>query len=99
MTYVTSRAAPEVSVVVPARNEEVCLGACLESLAAQHGIEFEIIVVDDDSSDATAAIARSFANVHVITADPLRPGWCGKQNACATGARVAHGEWLLFTDA
>ncbi len=51
---------PVVSVIVPARNEEACLGACLESLVAQTGIAFEIIVVDDDSSDRTAEIARSF---------------------------------------
>jgi glycosyltransferase involved in cell wall biosynthesis len=48
------------SVIVPARNEEACLTACLESLVAQTGINFEIIVVDDDSNDRTAAIARSF---------------------------------------
>ncbi len=50
-----------VSIIVPARNEEVSLAACLESLAAQSGIGFEIIVVDDDSTDRTAEIARSFA--------------------------------------
>ena len=49
-----------VSVVVPARNEEASLGACLESLVAQSGIDFEIIVVDDGSTDRTAEIARSF---------------------------------------
>src|SRR5438876_7053711 len=52
---------PAVSVIVPARNEEACLGACLESLVAQTGINFEIIVVDDDSTDRTAEIARSFS--------------------------------------
>ena len=52
---------PVVSVIVPARNEEACLAICLESLVAQRGIEFEIIVVDDASDDRTAEIARSFA--------------------------------------
>ena len=52
---------PRVSIIVPARNEEACLGSCLESLVAQTGIAFEIIVVDDDSTDHTAEIARSFA--------------------------------------
>jgi glycosyltransferase involved in cell wall biosynthesis len=52
---------PVVSIIVPARNEEISLGACLESLAAQSGISLEIIVVDDDSTDRTAEIARSFA--------------------------------------
>ena len=49
-----------VSVIVPARNEETCLGACLESLVEQSGIDFEVIVVDDGSTDRTAEIAKSF---------------------------------------
>jgi glycosyltransferase involved in cell wall biosynthesis len=53
---------PVVSIVVPARNEEACLGTCLESLVAQTGISFEIIIVDDASTDRTAEIARSFVN-------------------------------------
>lgn len=52
---------PIVSVIVPARNEEACLGRCLESLVSQEGIPFEIIVVDDASTDRTGEIARSFA--------------------------------------
>jgi glycosyltransferase involved in cell wall biosynthesis len=56
------RSNPVVSIIVPARNEEVCLGACLESLVAQTRIDYEIIVVDDASSDRTAEIARSFVN-------------------------------------
>ena len=48
----------EVSIIVPARNEEANLGACLESLTAQTGVAFEIIVVDDGSTDQTLAIAR-----------------------------------------
>ena len=92
-------AAPQVSIIVPARNEEAGLAVCLASLCAQQGVSCEIIVVDDHSSDATAAIARSFPGVRVVTADPLPVGWCGKSNACATGARQAAGRWLLFTDA
>jgi len=88
-----------VSVIVPARNEEASLRACLESLLAQVGIEFEIIVVDDGSTDGTRAIAQSFPDVRVITPGPLPPGWTGKNNAVAAGAREARGEWLLFTDA
>lgn len=53
---------PVVSVIVPARNEEACLGICLESLATQSGVRFEIIVVDDASTDRTTEIARSFAD-------------------------------------
>jgi glycosyltransferase involved in cell wall biosynthesis len=88
-----------VSVIVPARNEEACLGTCLESLVAQTGVSFEIIVVDDESTDRTREIAQSLRGVRVINAAPLRPGWSGKNNALVAGAAEARGEWLLFTDA
>ena len=91
--------APTVSIIVPARNEEACLGACLESLVAQKGVQFEIIVVDDGSTDHTRAIAESFPGVRVISAPPLAAGCSGKCNAAQAGADVALGEWLLFTDA
>jgi glycosyltransferase involved in cell wall biosynthesis len=87
-----------VSVIVPARNEEDCLGACLGSLLAQTGVPLEIIVVDDGSSDRTRAIAEAFG-VTVISPGPLPPGWCGKSNAAWAGAGIARGAWLLFTDA
>src|SRR5437660_6856662 len=90
---------PSVSVIVPARNEEASLRACLESLLAQVGIEFEIIVVDDGSTDGTRGIAQSFPDVRVIEPGPLPPGWTGKNNAVTAGAREAQGRWLLFTDA
>ena len=88
-----------MSVIVPARNEESCLGACLESLVAQSGIAFEIIVVDDASTDRTRAIAQSFSGVTVIAPGPLPPRWTGKNNAVTAGVKVARGSWLLFTDA
>ncbi len=91
--------APLVSVIIPARNEEASLGACLESLAAQQEIACEIIVVDDASTDRTRAIAQSFAGVRVVEPGPLPAGWSGKSNAAAAGARGARGSWLLFTDA
>jgi glycosyltransferase involved in cell wall biosynthesis len=90
---------PVVSVIVPARNEEDCLGRCLQSLVAQDGVEFEVIVVDDHSTDRTGQIARSFQAVRVLQAAPLPDGWTGKSNALVCGAKVARGEWLLFTDA
>lgn len=90
---------PTVSVIVPARNEEACLGACLESLVAQTDVGFEIIVVDDGSSDRTRDIAQSFPAVRVVDAGALRPGWTGKNNALVMGAAEACGMWLLFTDA
>ena len=100
-------ARPLVSVIVPARNEEPCLGACLQSLVSQSpanaatGKSVEIIVVDDHSTDRTREIALSFsaAGVRVVDAPPLPVGWTGKNNAVAAGAKVAAGQWLLFTDA
>ena len=91
--------APQVSVIIPARDEEAALGACLESLVSQSGIDFEVIVVDDHSMDRTREIAQSFAKVQVMEAGPLPKGWTGKNNAVATGAGAARGQWLLFTDA
>ena len=90
---------PTVSIIVPARNEEASLGRCLESLVAQAGVRFEIIVVDDGSADRTREIAASFPGVRIIKAGPLRDGWTGKNNAVFTGACEARGGWLLFTDA
>ncbi|MGB6330474.1 MAG: glycosyltransferase family 2 protein [Candidatus Sulfotelmatobacter sp.] len=92
---------PVVSVIVPARNEEASLGACLQSLVVQGGVALEIIVVDDHSTDRTREIALSFSNrqVRVIEAGPLSAGWTGKNNAVTAGSRAATGEWLLFTDA
>jgi glycosyltransferase involved in cell wall biosynthesis len=90
---------PVVSVIIPARNEESCLGACLQSLAGQTGVAFEIIVVDDGSTDRTRAIAESFPSVRVIDAGIPPAGWTGKNNAVTAGAKVAKGDWLLFTDA
>ncbi len=100
---------PVVSVIVPARNEEACLGACLHSLLSQKdndkendsGLLLEIIVVDDHSTDHTREIASSFSGhqVRVIEAGTLPAGWTGKNNAVTAGSRAARGEWLLFTDA
>jgi glycosyltransferase involved in cell wall biosynthesis len=95
----------ELTVIVPARNEEDCIGACLESLVSQSedvfklGRDWELIVVDDESADRTSEIARGFAGVTVLRAGKLPQGWTGKANAVWTAARKARGRWLLFTDA
>jgi glycosyltransferase involved in cell wall biosynthesis len=99
MTMETLSQHPQVSIIVPARNEEASLADCLQSLVAQSGVTFEIILVDDHSTDRTRAIAESFSGVHVLEAGPLPQGWTGKNHAVTTGARQAHGHWLLFTDA
>src|SRR5271163_3199736 len=80
---------PDVSIIVPARNEETSLGDCLASLNAQTGVAFEIIVVDDGSADRTREIAQRFARVRVISPGPLAAGWTGKNNAVAAGAKEA----------
>ena len=95
---------PEVSIIVPARNEEASLSACLESLTAQTGVPFEIIVVDDASTDRTREIAQGFAGVRVLSPRPLHADgagktWAGKNNAMIAGAKAASAQWLLFTDA
>jgi glycosyltransferase involved in cell wall biosynthesis len=75
---------PVVSIIVPARNEEANLAACLESLVSQTGIAFEIIVVDDDSTDRTAEIARSFA-----ATEPQDGTATGEDGATADGKGTA----------
>ncbi len=92
-----------VAVVVPARDEEANLDRCLRSLRAQAHERLRITVVDDGSTDATAAIARRHAEadprVRVITAAEPPPGWAGKAHALHVGARAADAEFLLFLDA
>lgn len=94
-----------LSVIIPARNEYDCLGDCLWSLVRQQesqwelGAEWEIIVVNDASTDGTREIAASFAGVTVLDAPRLEHGWTGKANAAGAGAQAARGTWLLFTDA
>jgi glycosyltransferase involved in cell wall biosynthesis len=95
----------ELTVIVPARNEEQNLAACLQSLVAQSeeifqlGRDWDLIVVDDNSTDRTAEIARSFPGVSVVEAAKLEKGWTGKNNAIWTAARKARGRWILLTDA
>ncbi len=90
---------PYVQVIVPARNEEDCIATCLESLAGQQGIAFQITVVDDGSTDRTRSIAESFPGVRVIGSGEAIAGAVGKCNALICGAHNAQAEWLLFTDA
>jgi chlorobactene glucosyltransferase len=95
--------APFVSVVIPARNERRNIERCARSVLTSAYPSFEVIVVDDHSTDGTGEIARAIADgdarLRVVESDPLPPGWFGKQWACANGVRVARGELVLFTDA
>jgi chlorobactene glucosyltransferase len=97
------REAPELSIIVPARNEARQIEQCVRSLLAQDYPHFEVIVVDDRSHDDTAAIvsrlAEEDARVMLVEGEPLPPGWVGKPWALYQGAQHARGEWLLFTDA
>lgn len=94
---------PLVSVLIPARDEEENLANCLTGLLRQNYPHLEIIVLDDGSRDATAAIARRFVEqdkrVQLLAGEPLPPGWLGKNWACDQLSRCARGEILIFTDA
>ncbi len=91
-----------LSAIVPARNEEAVIAACVESLARQAEIA-EILVVNDQSADKTAAIVREWMErlpqLRLLETKELPAGWVGKNNAVWLGAREAKSEWLLFTDA
>jgi glycosyltransferase involved in cell wall biosynthesis len=91
-----------VSAIVPARNEEAVIAACVRSLVGQPQI-IEILVVNDHSTDGTADVVRrlmqEFGQVRLLEAPDLPAGWVGKNHAVWTGAQAATGDWLLFTDA
>jgi chlorobactene glucosyltransferase len=94
---------PLVSIVMPARNEERGIGDAVRSHLRQSYGRIEVIVVDDESGDATAAIAVATAagdaRFRLVHGEPVPDGWVGKSWACRQGAQRATGEWLLFTDA
>lgn len=89
---------PPVTVVIPARNEQSNLPRLLAALRNQTFQPYEILVVDDASTDQTAEIARGFG-VQVLTPPEKPEGWMGKCWACQFGADHASGELLLFLDA
>ncbi|PYP83226.1 MAG: glycosyl transferase [Candidatus Angelobacter sp. Gp1-AA117] len=95
----SGRQNPYIQVIVPARNEQECIGRCLQSLTGQQGIDFQITVVDDGSTDQTRSIAESFAGVSVISSREPAPGISGKCNALIMAAVGSRARWLLFTDA
>ncbi|MEK7355550.1 MAG: glycosyltransferase family A protein, partial [Bdellovibrionota bacterium] len=89
---------PHVTIVVPARDEEENLTTLLPSLKALDYANFDVVVVDDGSTDKTMDVASTFG-VTVIEAGPKPTGWVGKNWACARGAEIAKGDFILFTDA
>lgn len=91
-----------VSAIIPARNEEPNIAWAVASLAAQPEIR-EMIVADDQSEDRTPEILsqlqREYPKLRTLRLEDLPAGWLGKPHAAAEGAKLASGEWLLFTDA
>ncbi|KMO32713.1 glycosyltransferase [Methylobacterium aquaticum] len=92
-----------VSILIPARNEAGNIGPTLAAALASTGVPIEVIVADDHSTDATAAIVSAMAardpRLRLIAVPPLPPGWTGKNHACHVLAAAAAGRHLLFIDA
>ena len=99
----TPPVAPLISVIVPARNESRNIPRCVECLLAQTYPNFELIVLDDCSTDDTPAILRGYAardnRLTVLEGAQLPTGWAGKPHALFQAAQAARGEWLCFVDA
>lgn len=94
---------PLISVLIPARNEESNIRNCLESLTRQDYPNYEILILDDGSSDRTADIVQEMLQadprIRLMRGAPLPQGWAGKTYACHQLSQEAKGSWLLFTDA
>jgi len=92
-----------ISILMPARNEAAVIGDTVRRMLAQTYPRFELLVLDDHSTDGTAEIARAAAGgdarLRVIAGEALPAGWGGKNWACHQLAGAAQGDWLLFTDA
>jgi glycosyltransferase involved in cell wall biosynthesis len=92
-----------VAVLIPARDEERNIATCVESVLASNGVELEVLVLDDASSDRTAEIVREIAardaRVRLLHAPPLPAGWNGKQHACWILAQESRAPVMLFLDA
>jgi hypothetical protein len=93
---------PEVSVLVPARNEEAAVGRLCRDVLASTGVALELVILDDASDDGTARIVREIAaadpRVRLVAGQPLPAGWCGKQHACWQLARAARHDTWVFLD-
>ncbi len=91
------------AVLIPARNEAGTIAASIEAWARQDHPDYEVVVLDDDSRDGTAAIARAtaarFPHVRVVSGGPLAPGWHGKPFACHRLRAQADAPVLVFADA
>ncbi len=94
---------PLISILIPARNEESNIKACLDSILQEQAYPIEVCVLDDRSDDRTGEIVKEIAEgdqrVRLIHGVELEEGWMGKSYACHQLAQQANGEWLLFLDA
>ena len=92
---------PAISVLIPARNEEANVGDACAAVLASTGVEVELVVLDDASTDRTPDILRAIADprLRVASAPPLPPGWSGKQHACNVLGGLARHELMVFVDA
>ncbi len=102
--HCSSRHWPKVSVLVAAKDEEANIESCITTLLDQDYPDYELIVIDDRSSDRTPAIIAGLADgaedkLRVLRVDELPPGWFGKHHAMHLGARAGSGEWLCLVDA
>jgi glycosyltransferase involved in cell wall biosynthesis len=100
-TWATTKSPYFVSVIVPARNEETYIKRCLLSLLSQRYHSFEIIMIDDSSTDNTASVAKTIkdARFRLIQLKKTPAGWSGKSWASHVGYLASNGQILLFTDA
>ena len=93
---------PPVSVLVPARDEEQAIGRLCRDVLASEGVDLELVILDDDSHDATAEIVAGIAaddpRVRLVKGKPLPAGWCGKQHACWQLANAARHDTIVFLD-
>lgn len=95
--------APSVSILIPAKDEGERIRACIQSALAQKYDDFDVIAIDDRSTDNTGAVMDEMAGVDprlkvLHVKDPPGPGWTGKNNALYQGTKLARGEWLLYVD-
>lgn len=103
LSFTSNTIFPKVSVIVPARNEECFIGECLATIGKQDYPNYNIIAINDSSTDSTAKIMKEYASqdkkIVFVDADPKPDGWAGKNWACYQGYLRSDGELLLFTDA
>lgn len=98
------RSQPLVSILIPARNEAEMLAATLPRFLSQDYDNFEVILVDDASTDGTADVVKKFLpsypeRLRLLRVESLPPDWIGKTHALDVGFRAARGEWVLAADA